>query len=814
MIRIGQRGADVEEDESSGDSSVQKQSSLGLGDQSGKVGTTHYFPVQPSPLVGRELEIEAARHLIATDVRLLSFVGPPGIGKTRLALAVATLLASEFADGAFFVDLAAIATPELVIATVAEALGIQESGEPSIPAEVRGFLENRQILLLIDNFEQVVGAASQIGDLLASCALLKVLVTSQVPLHVRWEHEFPVPPLPLPDPGRLASDRRLLDNAAIRLFLARAQAVKPDFGLNDRTAGAVAAICVRLEGVPLAIELAAARIKLLSPVDLLDRLERQLDLLAGEIRDVPPRQRTMRSAIAWSYNLLDEEEQALLRAVAVFVGGFTLEEAEGIASILPLSAHLILDRVSSLGDHSLLRQEPNPDGASRFRILEAIREYALEQLKTSGEERSVRWQHASLMLALAERAEPELWGSKQAIWFDRLERDHDNLRAALKWTLDNGEEETALRIAAAFWRFWVMRGHLTEGGQWIERVLSRSSGTAASIRAKALDGAGNLARARGDFRRARELHEESLVLRRELRDPWGVAISLNNLGVLATDEGANVQARARYEESLVLFRELGDQRGVAFALNNLGGVARARGDLEQASTLYEESYRAFRELGDDQGVAVSLITLGGVARQRGDWQRSSTALEQSLGLFRQVGDKPGVASSLANLGQLAEDRGDYASSTAFYEEGLTLHRELGDKWGMSVSLRSLARVAQRCGNRELAEPLYRQCLALFQQLGVERQIQECREDLRRLIADRDANERIAGPLAILTPREHEVAALIARGLSNRHIASELVISERTAANHVEHILSKLGFRARAQVATWVIETGLNAARRD
>ncbi|MFQ5794790.1 MAG: BTAD domain-containing putative transcriptional regulator [Candidatus Bipolaricaulia bacterium] len=494
------------------------------------------LPIPLTRFIGRDKERAVVQvRLLDEEMRLLTLTGPGGTGKTRLGLQVVADLIDHFEDGACFVDLAPISDPGLVVSTIAQTLGVKEAeGRPLLDI-LKASLRGKQMLLVLDNFEQVVAAAPQVVELVAACPQLKVLVTSREPCHVRGEHVFPVPPLALPgsDGKRPLAIERLTQYEAVRLFIERAVAVKPDFAVTDENAPAVAEICIRLDGLPLAIELAAARIKLLSPQALLARLGNRLKLLTGGARDLPACQQTLRDTIDWSYDLLNTGERTLFERLSVFVGGGTLEAAEAVcigADNLELKMD-ILDGLASLVDKNLLRRKEQADGEPRFLILETIREYGLERLEASGESEAIRRTHADYYLALAEQAEPKLEGPDQRMWLDRLEVEHDNLRAALVWFEQNGEAEAELRLGGALWGFWHMRGYLSEGRRWLEGALAKGEDrdVSASVRAKALHGAGVLTHEQGDYERATVLYEESLDLRRELGDKPGVAILLSNL---------------------------------------------------------------------------------------------------------------------------------------------------------------------------------------------------------------------------------------------------------------------------------------------
>ncbi len=513
----------------------------------------HNLPSQPNVLIGRDREVAAAcAFMRRSDVHLLTLTGPGGTGKTRLGLQVAAALLGDFVDGVFFVPLAPLRDPALVASTIGQSLGVREAAGQALPAALQAYLQDKHLLLVLDNFEQVLPAAALLSDLLTAAPGLKVLVTSRATLHLSHEHQFPVSPLALPPGKHSVGVEALSQYAAVALFIHRALVVKPDFVVTPASAPALAEICQRLDGLPLAIELAAARTRLLPPQALLARLAHRLPLLTGGSRDLPARHQTLRATIEWSFDLLDASEQRLFARLAMFAGGWTVEAAERVCAGVGSGADAqvdqvaVLDGLASLRDQSLVQQEPalDPEDEPRFTMLETIREYALERLAANGETEETSRRHAGYYLALAEAAEPELRGPAQGVWLTRLETEHDNLRAALHWSLESGAEETALRLGGALWRFWYMHGHLSEGRRWLEMALAKSSAVPASVQAKVFNGAGNLAYGQSDYARAAAWHEASLALQRDLGDKAGLAASLTNLGNIAWSQGDYVRAQA------------------------------------------------------------------------------------------------------------------------------------------------------------------------------------------------------------------------------------------------------------------------------
>src|SRR6266566_3725573 len=650
----------------------------------------HNLPAQLTPLIGREQEVTAVDTLLRhPEVRLLTLMGPGGVGKTRLGLEVAAELLDDYPDGVCFVPLATISDPELVVPTIAQVLGIKEAGEQPVANLLQASLQDKRLLLLLDNFEQVTAAAPRLADLLADCPQLKILVTSRAVLHIRGEHEFLVPPLALPDLTRLPESESLLQYAAVALFLHCARAARPDFQVTPANTRVIAEICVRLDGLPLAIELAAARVKLLPPQALLTRLAHRLQVLTSGARDAPVRQQTLRNTLAWSYDLLDAEEQRLFRRLSVFAGGCTLEAVEGLSTALGDTSADVLDGVASLMDKSLLRLVEQEGEEPRLLMLATIREYGLEVLASSGEMESTQRAHAAYYLALAEQAELELRGPQQGAWLERLEREHDNLRAALSWSLEpardeEGEQSTvdgreiALRLAGALWTFWWARGHRSEGRTFLERALAAREGIeASSIGAKALHAAAHLAFVQSDYERAETLFEGSLELYRELGDQWGFARSLSLLGSVAWVRNNTAAARSMTEEAFALSRELGFKEGIAAARCLFGQLALGQGDLATAHSQVEESVTLYKEMGHRYGTAESLAVLGKVVAAQGDYASARRLYEESLALSGELGEKWVIATCLLGLGEVVAAQRQLAWAAQLWGAADALRDALG-----------------------------------------------------------------------------------------------------------------------------------------
>ncbi len=687
--------------------------------------TRYNLPSPLTSLIGRGQEVAAAcAFLRQPEVRLLTLSGVGGVGKTILGLQVATELVNDFADGVCFISLAPICNPDLVIPTIAQTLGLKETeDQPVIELLVASLLE-KDLLLFLDNFEQVIGAAPVLIELLRRCPSLKILVTSREVLQVRAEVEFPVLPLAFPNLSDPLEPASALQYAAVALFLQRAQSFAPDFQITTDNVRSIAEICAHLDGLPLALELAAAHIKLLSPQTLLIRLEHRFQILTQGSRDSHTRQQTLRNTLQWSYDLLNAWEQRLFRRLSVFVGGFTLHAVESICAILDGGSTTVsvLDSVSSLVNKSMLHSWQQEREEPRLAMLETMREYVIECLTTSGELEITRQSHALYFVMLAEEAEQNLRGTKQALWLECLEREHDNLRAALRFSLEQGEVgqnmELALRLGGALAQFWILHGHFSEGLTFMKLALARSEGVMTSVHVKALEATMYLAMNQGDFEAAKMLGEEGLVLSRKLGHKSRISSILSSLGFVFMVLGDLDMAYSLSGEAVLLARELDDKSLIANRLHEMAFVSLERGEYGTACDMYEECLAIFRELGDKVGIAASLHQLALVLfLSLNDQKRVHLLMDESLSHWKELGSQNGMAVWSYLAGQVALFEGDVSRARMLLEECVALYKEVGDRWHTARSLSALAKVEAVEGNYALADTLYEENLELCRKMG-------------------------------------------------------------------------------------------------
>jgi predicted ATPase/DNA-binding SARP family transcriptional activator/DNA-binding CsgD family transcriptional regulator len=807
----------------------------------------HNLPAQRTGFVGREREMLGIKRSLAMT-RLLTLSGAGGSGKTRLALEVGRDLVGAYPDGVWSTELAGISDGELVPQAVAEVLRVQEQPAQPLTETLVESLHNKSMLLVLDNCEHLIDAAARLVDaLLDGCPRVRILATSREALAVAGETLWPVPALSVPSSQRMPTVAELEGYEAVRLFVERASDRRAGFALGPANAEAVAEACRRLEGVPLAIELAAARVGTMSVEEISERLGDSLGLLIGGGRTAVPRQRTLRGALDWSHELLSNEEQTLFGRLSVFAGGWTLEAAEAVAAREGIGESDILESLSGLVDKSLVVAEVSQGTRVRYRLLEPVRQYALEKLEESGEAESVRRRHTEHFLTLAEEADLGWWGPDQGTWLKRLVPDHDNMRAALSWTLERDEVELGLRIAGALQLFWSAQGHYGEGREWLEEALAKDDGRAsAAARAGALEGLGWLAYDQDDLDRAEAAAKEGLELSARAVVEGSVTASLQDiLGCIAEGRGDYAHAKRLNEESLKLYQKSRDRRGVAFCLNNLGKVYISQGDHKRAKELYQEGLALSRELGGVDMLINFLINLGYVSLLEGDHERAMALNEEAAGLCRDVGQRDLFPVALDNVGWAALLLGDREKAETSYAGSLTLCNELGRKMIAAESLEGLACAAEARGEATHAARLFGAARALRETVGYqtppethnlrkpyltrilsqldeaaweaafkegqamsfEEAIEYALSEQMSVTSDAPAPDQ---PSAIkqsstLTAREREVAAMIAQGLSNRQIAQGLYLSEHTVKRHISKILRKLGLASRAEVAAWATE---------
>jgi non-specific serine/threonine protein kinase len=770
------------------------------------------LPVPLTPLVGREGDVDEVRRLIRDGARLVTLVGPGGVGKSRLAIASADGLHDTFPDGVRLVRLAAIRDPALVLPTVAAALGLRPSGATSALSVLQSALRDRRLLLVLDNLEQVAAAAPELADLLRACPGIQALTTSRMRLRVRGEQVVPVSPLPTPDPGVTPDPTDLRRFPAVDLFVQRGREARSDFALTSGNAAAVAEICQRLDGLPLALELAAARIRLLPPETLRTRLGSRLPLLTDGPADLPDRLRTMRDVITWSNDLLTEGERRVFRRLSVFIGGFSLEAADWVAgdgargaAKSPSSPRATLDLVGSLLDKSLIRRDEEAADEPRFAMLETVREFGLEQLELNGEEGETRRQHAAWCLDLAERAAAEILETEQRRWVEHLEREHPNLRSALAWSIEHEPPEHGVRLAGALFVFWFIQGHLMEGDRWLEQALARGGEAPPERCAWALFGAGILAWSSGDSKRAEACGHRGLALSREHGLTFGAAMSFYLLHIVTSTEGRLAESIPVGEEAIRLIREAGNEAWLAYALGDVGVALAQSGEVERGIAMIEEGLALHTRFGNKQGAGNKLSDLAIFRHDQGDRSRAARHYAESLKLLLESGDRWYLASPLAGIAALVTETGRMSEAArllgiaeACWERGS------GTLWPTERERleRTIASVRAALG-----DATYRQEAAA----GRVTPLDDAVAGAISLVVD------LSGPRAAgadgaaagrLSAREQEVLVLLVAGRSNPEIAESLFIGRATVRTHVSNILAKLDAKTRTEAADIARKLGL------
>ncbi|MBI5029156.1 MAG: tetratricopeptide repeat protein [Chloroflexi bacterium] len=793
------------------------------------------LPLQLTSFIGREREIAEIKRLLDTT-RLLTLTGSGGAGKTRLAVQVASQLTEHYDYGTWFVDLAPLNDSTLVPQAIASVFDLHESTDTPLTAVLTNYLRSKNLLLVLDNCEHLIEACAQIADtLLRGCPNLSILATSREPLSIAGESTFRVPSLSLPDSPN-ATIELLRQFEAIRLFIERASAADHDFKMTNQNAATVAQICQRLDGMPLAIELAAVRVRSLAVDQIAARLANRFSLLTGGSRSAPTRQQTLCGAIDWSYDLLSEQERELFQRLAVFAGGWTLEAVEQVCD----RSFTVVDTLRSLVDKSLVVVEQK-DSDLRYRFLETVRQYAHEKLVESGAAQAVRNRHLNYFIDLAEKSEWSLLGGVDQIKsLQRWEMEHDNLRTALAWSVENNETEAGLRLAATVRWFWLARSHFSEGREWLQKFMKRNGSVSPLVRAKALEAATWIESFVGNYVDARQLGEECLALYRQVNNKIGIAWALGVLGNMARDTADYSRARALYEESLALGREIGNDLVVIWALGFLGDVIFLQGNYAEARQLYDESLAIGKKIGDRWSRVAFLESLAEIAQFfQHDYERAAALYNESLTLGRKLGETLNVSASLIGLGDIALSQDDYKQAAAFYTQSLRMNWERANKRGLAECLGGFARLALATGQGERLARLDGAAKAMRELIGAgtyhfrgaenakttakaraqlgEATFKKAWEEGRKMTLEQAIEFTLSDPVSesaipiaphdpnALTTREVEVLRLVAHGLSDAEVAEKLVISVRTVNTHLSSIYGKLGVKSRSAATRYALD---------
>ena len=702
------------------------------------------LPVQLTSFIGREEEMKQVKSLLR-QTHLLTLTGSGGAGKTRLSLQIAADVIDDFANGVWLVELAPLLEPAFLPRAISEALGVQEEPERALEDTLCDYLREKEILIILDNCEHLIEACSSLAEkLLSNSAKLKLIATSREALRCSGEQTHSVLSLEVPDPKDEISPEKLTQYEAARLFIERALSVNPNFRVNSENAHALAEICYQLDGIPLAIELAAARIKILSLEKIYERLNDRFNLLTGGKRTALPRQQTLRALIDWSYSLLSEKEKLLWDRLSVFAGGWTLEAAEKIFSDGKIRKEEVFELLNYLTEKSIIVFD---EVKERYRMLETVRQYGEKKLNESEEQEDIPMNHLKFFMELAEEAEPKLYGTEMQSWLLKLESENGNLEKALHWSLEMKESEKGIRLAGGLGYFWQVRGHFSAGIRWLGNILDNTSSVTNYARGKALNFAGALISSQGEYKRARKLIEESLSIYRQIEDKYGMAMSLNNFGHVTFMQGKDKWALELYKECLDISIEIKDKRSIANSLRGIGNVAFNQGEHDQSNEFYEKSLTVYREIGDKRAIASVLNSLGNMPFERGKYDLACRLYEESLALNREIGDKRGTAVSLNNLGNVAFEQGDCKRSKELNEESLLIYRSIGDKRGIAVSLNNLGNVAFEQREFEQARKLYDESLSLSREIGYNAGIAMSLENLgnvafeqREYVRTRELNE--------------------------------------------------------------------------